>query len=353
MERRGTKNVIKKVQKKDLAHVMSCRKNLLRYNNKKDLETKNGYAIYKWCRNYLETDDFSVHKFWVVKHDKGKYKRGQKIMNKAEQQKFIKSGGETREIKCHGELTRLHMRELIEPLDLTMPNRHGFKRNRDIFTLMEKASQRAELGNRFKGTVVSLDMKDAFEQVTKDQVYLIFKKIFDLNHKDSQKLSEICTVNGHLFQGCTISPLIFNIWFSRVFERIETMRNDNFELYTYADDITIIIDYSSLSWKFLKFLVKVIEQCGFKINKRKTKVRNAQHMEVCGLQWKTNPLGEWKIYPRGTKKLKSKIRMWRYLIQKGITTSKRLNKNSEAIMTAEILKGLENWYSRSTSFQPL
>lgn len=343
----------KGIRKKDLAHVMSCRKNLLRYTSKKDLEYKNGYAIYKWCRNYLDTDDFSLHKFWVVKHDKNGYRRGQKIMNRAEQQQFVNSGGETREIKCHGELTRLHMRELIEPMDVEMPNRHGFKRNRDIFTLMEKASQRAELGNRFQGTVISLDMKDAFEQVTKDQIYLIFKKIFDLNDKDSQKLSEICTENGKLFQGCTIAPLIFNIWFSRVFERIETMRNDNFQLYSYADDLTIIVDYSSISWKFLKFMVRLIEQCGFKINKRKTRIRNIEHMEICGLQWKTNPLGEWKIYPRKTKQLKSNIRMWKYLLNKGYTTTRRLNKNQQNITIAEILKGLENWYYRSTQFQPL
>lgn len=343
----------KKVRKKDLAHVMSCRKNLLRYNNKKDLEYKNGYAIYKWCRNYLDNDDYSLHRFWVVKHDKCGYKRGQKIMNKAEQQKFIKNGGETREIKCHGELTRLHMRELIEHMDIEMPNRHGFKRGKDIFTLMKAISQRAELGNRFKGTVISLDMANAFEQITTDQIYLVFKKIFDLNHEDSQKLAEICSDNGHLFQGCTISPLIFNIWFSRVFERLETMRNDKFELYSYADDLTVVVDYSSLSWKFLKFLIKVIEQCGFKINKKKTKVRNIDQMEACGLQWKTNPLGEWKIYPRKTKQLKSNIRMWKYLLSKGITTSKRLNKNSERITVQEILKGLENWYTRCTLFQPL
>lgn len=343
----------KGIRKKDLAHVMSCRKNLLRYTSKKDLEYKNGYAIYKWCQNYLYNDDYTLHKFWVVKHDKNGYKRGQKIMRRDEQQQFIKGGGETREIKCHGELTRLHMRELIEYLDVEMPYRHGFKRGKDIFTLMQAISQRTEHGNRFRGTIISLDMENAFEQITQDQIYLIFKKVFDLNNKDSQKLAEVCTENGRLFQGCTIAPLIFNIWFSRVFERIETMRHDNFQLYSYADDLTIIVDYSSLSWKFLKFIIRLIEQCNFKINKKKTRVRNAEHMEACGLQWKTNPLGEWKIYPRNTKQLKSNMRMWKYLLDKGITTTRRLNKNSENITITEILKGLENWYLRSTQFQPL
>lgn len=345
--------MLKKVRKEDLKHVMSCRKNLLKYNTKHDLEYKNGYKIYKWCQSYAENDDFTLHNFWVVKHDKGKYKRGQKIMSRKEQQTFISNGGETREIRCHGELTRLHMRELIEPLDVVMPNRHGFKKNKDIFTLMEAASQRMERGNRFTGTVISLDMTNAFEQVTETQIYLIFKKIFDLNHKDSEKLASICSYKGRLFQGCTIAPLLFNIWFSRVFERLETMRNDNFELFSYADDLTLIVDYSTLSWKFLRFIIKVIEQCGFKINKRKTKVRNGQHMEICGLQWKTNPNGEWKIYPRATKRLKSKIRLFKYLLSKGITKTKRLNKNEEYITIQEMLKGLENWYSRSTLFQPL
>lgn len=345
--------MIKKVRKEDLKHVMSCRKNLLRYNTRNELEYKNGYKIYKWCQNYIDKDDYTLHQFWVVKHDKNGYKRGQKIMSLKEQQKFVKCGGETREIRCHGELTRLHMRELIDSLDVEMPNRHGFKKNKDIFTLMQAISQRMERGNRFKGTVVSLDMADAFGQVTETQIYLIFKKIFDLNHKDSEKMARICTYKGRLFQGCTIAPLLFNIWFARVFERLETMRNDKFELYSYADDLTLIVDYRSLSWKFLKFIIRIIETSGFKINKRKTKVRNGQHMEACGLQWKTNPLGEWRIYPRATKKLKSNIRLWKYLINKGITKTRRLNKNGNYITTLEMLKGLENWYLRSTQFQPL
>lgn len=345
--------MLKKVRKENLRHVRACRKNLLRYNTRNDLERVNGYKIYKWCRNYLDNDDYSVNRFWVVKHDKTNYKRGQKIMNQKEQKDFIANGGETREIRCHTALTRLHMRELIESLEVKMPGRHGFRKNKDIFTLMEEASKRMERGNQFKGTVISLDLENAFEQITEEQIYLIFKKIFDLNHTDSEKLAKICSYQGHLFQGCTIAPQIFNIWFSRVFERIETMRDSTFELYSYADDLTVLIDYKTLSWKFLKFLIKVIEQCNFKVNRKKTKVTNAEHMEICGLQWKTNPNGEWKVYPRRTKKLKSNIRLWKYLEQKGITTTKRLNRNGEHILVVEMLKGLENWYNRCTQFQPL
>ena len=345
--------MIKKVRKENLKHISSCRKNLLKTNSKHDLEYKNGYKIYKWCRNYLDNDDYTLNRFWVVKHDKNGYKRGQKIMTKSEQQKFIVNGGETREIRCHNELTRLHMRELIEYLDVEMYNRFGFKRNKDIFTLMQTASERMERGNQFRGTVVSIDLSNAFEQVSEEQVYLIFKKIFDLNHQDSEKLAKVCTYQGHLFQGCTIAPQLFNIWFARVFERIDTMRNSNFELYSYADDLTLLLDYSSISWKFLKFIIRIIESSGFKINKAKTKIRNAQHMEICGLQWKTNPLNEWKVYPRKTKKLKAKIRLFKYLLNKGITTTRRLNSKGDPITTLEMLKGLENWHTRCQNFQPI
>ena len=77
MERRENE-VIKKVRKENLRHISSCRKNLLKTNSKHDLEYKNGYKIYKWCRNYLDNDDYTLHRFWVVKHDKNGYKRGQK-----------------------------------------------------------------------------------------------------------------------------------------------------------------------------------------------------------------------------------------------------------------------------------
>ena len=111
--------------------------------------------------------------------------------------------------------------------------------------------------------------------------------------------------------------------------------------------------YESVSWKFVRFILKLIKQAGFKINKSKLKVRNGKNLEATGLQYRTNPLGDWKIYPRNQKKLIHNIRLWRYLDRKGLETTRRLNKVGQYITIREMLNGLENWLNRVRTFQPV
>ena len=347
---------MKRINKTDYLHAISCAK----YAKKcgyRNLEYNQGYKIYQWCKKYLDTQklDFQILEFWVVKKDSQGYKRGQKIMSRKKMQRFVALGGKVRTIRCHKKETRKAMKELIEQLDITDKNQHGFTKGRDIFTAMEQASQFATRRN-FKVSVASLDLSNAFEQITKNQIYAIFRIIFKLNKKHAEKLSEIMTINNKLFQGNVISPQLFNIWFLKVYSQLEKVVNraGNFKLISYADDLTVITLYPSMSWKFLNFIKRIIKQAGFQINSRKTRIKNGKDMEICGLQWKTNANGEWKIYPRKTQKLKKLIRLWNFILAKNpLAQTPRLNKNGGQIFAYEMSKGLENWYKRTMNFQPI
>lgn len=338
----------------NLNHAKSCRK-YFEDSTGQNIRYTKGYKLYLWCNKYLNKLDWTVQKFWVCKNNVGKYKRGMKLMSQAEKTKYENLGGKVREILCHNKETRTAMSELTQELELTANQQHGFAKNKDIFTLMQDASQFA-LRRNFKVSVASIDLSNAFNQIDYEQVYAMLRHVYQLNVKQSEELARKLTYKGHLFQGNVWSPLLFNLWFVRVISRIQKIQenNRNFQLYTYADDITLITLYPSMSWKFLRFILRIIRQCGFKINKQKLKVRSGVHMEICGLQYKGTNSKDWKIYPRNARELKRKLRMWEYLDNKyPFGTTKRLNKLGLPIAILELKNGLENWYKRSTTFQPI
>lgn len=339
---------------KDIQHAKSCKAYLVKnYGRGLKLEYNNGYKIHQWCNKYLNKLKFEIIDFWVVKKDFCGYKRGQKIMNKKEKEEFVGKGGRVRNISCFDKETRKGMRELIPLLDIPSKYSHGFTKDRDIFTQFQTLANFA-LRNNFSGSTVSLDLEDAFDQITVEQVYSVFRFIFGLNKRQAEQLSMRCTRNGHLFQGNTLAPLIFNLWLIRFYSIIDRNIQHNHCLITnYADDITIMLEYKTASWKFIKFIIRILKQIGFKINKQKIKVRNAICLEATGLQYKHSPNGEWKVYPRNMKKLKNNIRLWEYLNGQGIETTLRLNRKGELITLGDMLNGLKNWFNRVNTFQPV
>ena len=343
------------VSKKNLLHAKSCKSYFTKTTNaigEKEIEYKNGYHIYKWCKQYLNALDFTVMRFWVVKKDHQGMKRGQKIMSHKKMQQFTSNGGKVREIRCFKKETRKAMRKLINELDIKGKYSHGFTNNRDIFTQMEKLAQ-FSLRRNFNTSVASIDLKDAFSQITQEQIYCIFRFIFKLNKKDSTRLAEINCINGRLFQGNTIAPLLFNLWFSRVHNIIHKQQENNMILTNYADDLTLITLYESMSYRYLRFIMKVIKTCGFEINREKLKIYSGRNLEATGLQWKCNKHGNWRVYPRSQRKLKNSIRLWEYLESIGITNSLRKNVLGQFIEISQIINGLKNWEHRCSDFQPI
>ena len=343
------------VSRRNLLHAKSCRSyytKTVHAIGEKDIEYNNGYHIYKWCKQYLNKLDFQIINFWVVKKDHQGLKRGQKIMSHKKMQQFIASGGKVREIRCYKKETRKAMRQLIPELDLYNQYGYGFTKNKDIFTQMEKLTN-FSLRRNFETSVVSIDLQDAFSQITQEQVYCIFRHIFRLNIKDSEELAEKCCYKGRLFQGNTIAPLLFNLWFSRVHNILHGQQERNMILTNYADDLTLITHYKTMSHKYLRFIMRVIKACGFKVNRQKLKIYSGKNLEATGLQYKFNSLGEWRIYPRNQRKLKNLIRLWEYLSGIGIENTLRKNALGQFIKVSEMINGLKCWEHRCSTFQPI
>lgn len=337
-----------RVSSKNYLHSRACKRYLEKGRN---LEYQNGYWIHKWCNKYLNKLDFNTQRFWVAKRDLGNIHRGQKIFSNKKRIKYEAQGGKVREITCYKKETRKAMRELIVALDIPTKWQHGFTRNRDIFTQFEELTKFA-LRRNFKVSVVSLDLENAFNQLTEEQIFCIFRFIFKLNKNQSTKLASVCCINGHLFQGNTIAPLLFNIWFSRLYAMIDKMQYRNMLLTNYADDITLITLYPSISWKFLRFITKLIRTAGFKINRAKTKIRNGINMEATGLQYRFDCWGNWKVMPRSLGRLNNNLRLWDHMETLGIENTLRMNKEGKMISVSEMKRGLNNWKNRIQMFSP-
>lgn len=338
-----------KVSYRNYQHSRACSRYLEK--NGRNLEYKNGYQIHKWCNKYLNKLDFTTQRFWVAKKDIGKIHRGQKIFSNKKKTDYINQGGKVREIICYKKETRKAMRELIEPLDIPTTWQHGFTKKRDIFTQFEELAKFA-LRRNFKVSVVSIDLENAFNQLTEEQIFCIFRFIFKLNKKQSEQLAKRCCLNGKLFQGNTIAPLLFNVWFSRLYAMIDKMQYDNMLLTNYADDITLVTLYPSISWKFLRFIMKLIKTAGFKVNRAKTRIRNGINMEATGLQYRFDCFGNWKVLPRSMVKLNNLIRLWDHMESLGIEKTLRMNKKGELISVQEMKRGLNNWKNRIQTFSP-
>lgn len=345
-----------KVGKENYAHAMSV-KSFLEAETNENLGYHYGYIIYKWCHknDNLKNMNPKIQNFWVVKKSHLGFSRGQKIMKRSEMENFVNNGGKVREIFCHDKQTRKLMNELNSKLsNLQYTNQHGFIKNRDIFTNFRAMSQYCQRNN-FTGSFASIDLSDAFNQISYEQVYSIFRFIFELNSTDAQELSDKCCMHGHLFQGNVLAPFLFNIWSLRIYAILTKFKgwNQNFTVYNYADDFTILVKYHTFSMKFLRIIHKVLNSIGFKTNKAKSKIGNSQNLESCGLCFRHND-GDMKVQPsKGMKKLKNNLRLWNHLESIGIESTKRVNKVGSQIFLTDMKNGLENWYNRLYNFQPI
>ena len=177
---------------------------------------------------------------------------------------------------------------------------HGFVRGRDTLT-----NAKSHLGNQF---LVKIDIKNFFETISVEKVKEAFK-LLGFNEEISIMLSSITTINGILPPGFPTSPLIANIVFSNVDEKIYSLCKEKGATYTrYADDISIT---SNSNLPSIEELEKIISSYGFSINSQKTKTfKFGQNLYVTGLS-----IADSK-YPRIPKHIKRKLRQELYHINR-------------------------------------
>ena len=133
-----------------------------------------------------------------------------------------------------------------------------------------------------KKVVVSMDLKDFFTSIYKKKVFDYFLELgYDKEIVDC--LTSLCCLNRSCPQGAPTSPILSNIIFRPVDEKISNYCNNNHLTYTrYADDITVSGD--NINAIIIEDITKILRDNGYKINRKKTRIRiRGTKQEVTGL----------------------------------------------------------------------
>lgn len=171
-------------------------------------------------------------------------------------------------------LMRGYMKEFKKRIDTKHPEIrdvfHGFVQGRSPTTA-------AELHRGFECTI-SLDIINFFDNTHKDLV---------LKHLPvSAGAQADVFVNDFLVQGFCTSPILANfalIDFIKQFNKFLKANLDKYALTIYADDIQVSLNVSGLETEYvlensiIEYCCKLIQQFGYEINPKKTRIRYAKY----------------------------------------------------------------------------
>ena len=184
-------------------------------------------------------------------------------------------------------ILNIHLNKVYQPpISAT-----GFIKGRGIKTNAEK--------HLTKKYILSIDISNFFETITEKMVVEILEE-HGFENKIAIMISKIVTINGFLVQGFHTSPTLANMVFKKVDLIFEKFDN-NLTYSRYADDLTFSSDSEITS---LSDITKIIEDFGFNVNLRKTKIaKRGQNQYVTGLTIFDNQ------YPRIAKRIKRRLRL--------------------------------------------
>jgi retron-type reverse transcriptase len=139
---------------------------------------------------------------------------------------------------------------------------HGFVKKRSILT--------NAIVHKGQNYLLKMDLKDFFPSISINWVVNVFKEIGYTNDV-AFYLASICCLEEVLPQGAPTSPMLSNVVASFMDKRLYKLCQEYKYNYTrYADDIAISGKYISSS--FIGIATKVIQECGFVVNEKKTRL---------------------------------------------------------------------------------
>lgn len=119
-----------------------------------------------------------------------------------------------------------------------------------------------------KKWVFSLDFKNFFPSISHHLVYHMFRHELDCSPEVSRFLTRICTINGEVPQGGSMSNDIANLVCRSLDNRLYGLSVQYGIDYTrYCDDLSFSGDCIPKS--FIKKIKKIVSQCGFRLNVNK------------------------------------------------------------------------------------
>jgi RNA-directed DNA polymerase len=203
-----------------------------------------------------------------------------------------KRSGGTREISAPVSAIKViqrNLKQVLEAVYTPKPATHGFVTGRSIVS-------NARLHKR-RRYVLNIDLENYFPAIHFGRVRGMFmKNPYNLNDEVSTILAQICCHNKVLPQGAPTSPIVSNMICARLDAKLQQLAKEHQCTYSrYADDITFSTNRSKFPLALAHLseigqgeigneLCSVIEENGFQINPKKTRLQSKQQrQEVTGL----------------------------------------------------------------------
>lgn len=180
------------------------------------------------------------------------------------------------------QLLQIRNDEIYNTLNVENKIVHGFVPEKNIIT-------NARI-HRNKKTVINIDIEDFFQSIHFGRVRGFFEKdkYFGLSKEVALIIAQLTCYKGHLPQGAPTSPIISNLIAKILDLRIlRICKKYKLDYTRYADDMTFSTNKHFTSDKLEKLLIdleKVLNDTGFKLNTKKTRIqRNNLRQDVTGL----------------------------------------------------------------------
>lgn len=158
-------------------------------------------------------------------------------------------------------------------------NAHGFIRKKSPVTNAEV--------HRKNRTIIRVDLKDFFPSIDAKKIINALTRYWPRD--EAERVARLCTIDGRLPQGAPTSPALANIVACQLDARLAGFANSLDAVYTrYADDIIFSFPKKrskKFCLKVLLFIQKIIKDCGFRVNRKKTRIRYGpgQQRKITGI----------------------------------------------------------------------
>jgi len=187
--------------------------------------------------------------------------------------------GEKRQIDCPSKELKSIQRWLLSNYFNKIPiseRANGFVKGRGI-----KRNAQFHLKKEF---ILSIDIKNFFPSISQKQVYDVLSKIFE-DKILSLKLAKLCTFKRNLPQGAPTSPVLSNIVFKEIDDKIVSFCKSRLVIYTrYADDMIFSCDTKKTLIEIYSLVNNLLAKHSFNINKAKTKYLSGKgRMVITGI----------------------------------------------------------------------
>lgn len=158
--------------------------------------------------------------------------------------------------------------------------------------------------HKWKKYIMIIDLVDFFWSIRKEDLYRLYSQE---NIKNVDKLLDFISFKGRLPQWAPTSPIVSNIFFKRIDYTIKKYLAQISSDITYSrfvDDIAIWFDCHEYRYNVFTWVQKILNQNGFKINKRKLKLyeHNKQRI-VTWMIVNDDQVGIWYKKYRNARKL--------------------------------------------------